>query len=125
MENKMQDLRVDSQLETIAKNALIAKSNHIKFNNENYVIIKENDYNEMMKNYKDMDNEITQNLIEKEIAKEMPKDFDDVFIVAKSMLNEHPNEAEIRRTVREIKTRYPNLFIDVNEYFKSVMEIDD
>ncbi len=121
----MQDLGMDSQLETIARNALIAKSNHIKFNNENYVIIKENDYNEMMKNYKDMDNEITQNLIEKEIAKEMPKDFDDVFIVAKSMLNEHPNEAEIRRTVREIKTRYPNLFIDVNEYFKSVMEIDD
>lgn len=125
MENKIQDLRADSQLEAIAKNAIISKSNHIKFNNENYVIIKENDYNEMMKNYRDMDNEITQNLIEKEIAKEMPKDFDDVFIVAKSMLNEHPNVAEIRRTVREIKTRYPNLFIDVNEYFKSVMEIDD
>ena len=125
MEHKIQDLRMDSSLEEIAKNALVAKANHIKFNNENYVIIKENDYNEMMKNYKNMDNEITQNLIEKEIAKEMPKDFDDVFIVAKSMLNEHPNVAEIRRTVREIKTRYPNLFIDVNEYFKSVMEIDD
>lgn len=122
---KIQDLGTNKSLETLAKNALISKSNHIKFNNENYVIIKENDYNEFMKNYANMDNEITQNLIEKEIAKEMPKDFDDVFIVAKSMLNEHPNKAEIRRTVREIKTRYPNLFIDVNEYFKTVMESDD
>lgn len=122
---KIQDLGTNKSLETLAKNALISKSNHIKFNNENYVIIKENDYNEIMKNYANMDNEITQNLIEKEIAKEMPKDFDDVFIVAKSMLNEHPNKAEIRRTVREIKTRYPNLFIDVNEYFKTVMESDD
>lgn len=121
----MQDLRAKSSIEQIAKNALIANANHIKFNDENYVIIKENDYNEMMKNYADMDNTITQNLIEKEIAKEMPKDFDDVFIVAKSMLNPHPDVAEIRRTVREIKAKYPNLFIDMNEYFKNVMDFDD
>ena len=101
----MQDLRSEISLEQTAKEALIANTNHIKFNDENYTI--------------------TQNLIEKEIAKEMPKDFDDVFIVAKSMLNPHPNESEIRRTVREIKAKYPNLFIDMNEYFKSVMDFDD
>ena len=121
----MQDLRVDSSLEQIAKNALLSKSNHIKFNDENYVIIKENDYNTMMKNYNEMDSLITQNLIEKEIAKAMPKDFDDVFVVAKSMLNPHPNLTEIRRTVREIKAKYPNLFIDINEYFKNAMDFDD
>lgn len=121
----MQDLNKKLSLETIAKNAILSQSNHIKYNNENYIIIKENDYNQMLENYKDMDDKITQNLIEKEIAKEMPKDFDDVFVVAKSMLNERPNITEIQRTVREIKTRYPNLFVDVNEYFKSVMDFDD
>ena len=121
----MQDLRSEIPVEQTARNALIANTNHIKFNDENYVIIKENDYNQMLKKNADMDNTITQNLIEKEIAKEMPKDFDDVFIVAKSMLNPHPNESEIRRTVREIKAKYPNLFIDMNEYFKSVMDFDD
>lgn len=97
----------------------------VRFNNENYVIVKERDYKALVEKCRQMDSALTQNLIEKEIAKEMPKDFDDVFIVAKSMLNEHPNATEIRRTVREIKMRYPNLFIDVNDYFRGVMEIDD
>ena len=112
-------------IEQNAESALKQGVFHINFENKDYVILAESEYKNLLETCKQMDYTITQNLLEKEIAKEMPKDFDDVFIVAKSMLNEHPNVAEIRRTVREIKTRYPNLFIDVNEYFKSVMEIDD
>lgn len=111
-------------LESVAKDALNAESYRINFNDKNYIIIPENEYKMLLERYKQIDNELTQNLIEKEIAKEMPKDFDDVFIVAKSMLKDKPNISEIRRTVREIKARYPNLFIDVDEYFKGVMEFE-
>lgn len=109
-------------IEQSAESALKQGVFSVRFNNENYVIVKENEYKNLLETCKQMDYTITQNLLEKEIAKEMPKDFDDVFIVAKSMLKEHPNEAEIRRAVREIKANYPNLFIDMDEYFKSMSE---
>lgn len=116
---------MDSTLALHAEFALKQGDFEVRFNDENYVIVKERDYKALVEKCRQMDSALTQNLIEKEIAKEMPKDFDDVFIVAKSMLNEHPNVAEIRRAVREIKMRYPNLFVDINDYFKNVMEIDD
>lgn len=114
----------NNALEKLAKDALSAESYSITFDDENYLIIKESDYKQMLESYRKIENELTQNIIEKEIAKEMPKDFDDVFVVAKSMLKDKPNISEIRKTVREIKARYPNLFIDIDEYFKGVMEFE-
>ena len=108
-----------------AESALKKGISRINFENKDQVRIEEAEYKNLLDTCEKMDATITQNLIEKEIAKEMPKDFDDVFIVAKSMLNPHPNATEIRRTVREIKAKYPNLFIDMNEYFKNVMDFDD
>lgn len=111
-------------IESLAENALNNDTYRITFDNKDYLIIPENDYKKLLESYQQMELTLTQNLIEKEIAKEMPKDFEDVFVVAKSMLKDKPNISEIRKAVREIKTRYPNLFIDVEEYFKGVMEFE-
>lgn len=121
------DSTLDSadSIQESAQSAVSADILRFSHNDKKYVILPENEYNQMLENLRRMDEMIIQNLIEKEIAREMPKDLEDVCVVAKSMLKNRPNIAEIRRTVREIKARYPNLFIDVNEYFKSAMEFDD
>ncbi|RDU65228.1 DUF2603 domain-containing protein [Helicobacter sp. MIT 14-3879] len=101
---------------------------HIDFNNERYIIIHENEYNKMQESIKNMDTTIINYMIEKEIAKEMPKDFDDVYIVVKNMLKninkEHLTIYDIQRIIKETKTNYPNLFINIEEYLKEMNTLD-
>lgn len=97
---------------------------HIKLDNKDYVIIPENEYLKMKETIKNSNRELIFSMLEKEIMQEMPKDFDDVYVVAKELLS-HKNTKkitlyDIKRTLKEIKSNYPNLFVDIDEYFKEI-----
>lgn len=99
---------------------------HITIDNKDYVIISKNEYKKMQEIIKNSNDKIINSVLEKEILKEMPKDFEDVFVVAKAMIDEiknykkEPNLSDIRRIIKDIKVNYPNLFINIDEYFKEI-----
>lgn len=80
----------------------------------------------MQETIKSSTEELILRILEKEIRQEMPKDFDDVFIVAKQMLlnikgkKKHLTNYDIKKVVKEIRTNYPNLFFDIDEHFREL-----
>lgn len=115
-------------MEKVIQNRTLESSNNLS--NEDCMIISKQEYKEMQESIKNMNNEIIEHIIEKEIIKEMPKDFDDVYVVAKSIINEKRNKKEklniydIKKIIKDIKLNYPNLFIDIGEYFKEMNMLD-
>lgn len=99
---------------------------NIKIGSKNYVLLEKNKYidmkNSLDKNYK----ELIQNMLEKEIIKEIPKDFEDVYIVAKNMIDNMAKGKkvitiyDIRKTIKELKVNYPNLFVDLEQYYQAI-----
>lgn len=108
------------------KESKLKSPTHITLDNKNYVIISENEYLKMKETIKNNNEELIFKNLEKEILQEMPKDFDDVFIVAKKILDnvqakkKNLTMYDIKRVVKEIKSNYPNLFVDIDEYFKEI-----
>lgn len=98
----------------------------ITLNDKHYVILQAREYRKMQRMIRAGNENLMLKSLEKEILQEMPKDFDDVFIVAKEMLSnvkikkENLDIYDIRRIVKDIKSNYPNLFINIDEYFKEI-----
>ncbi len=103
----------------------------IEIDDKKYMIITENDYLALQKTIQNSKNELINSMLEKEILREMPKDFDDVYVVAKNMLDmrykKDVTPYDIKRTIKEIKSNYPNLFVDIDQYFNEInlMNFDD
>ncbi|RAX54757.1 hypothetical protein CCY99_03080 [Helicobacter sp. 16-1353] len=108
------------------KESKLKSPTRIKLDNKKYVIIAENEYLKMQETIKNNNEELIFKNLEREILQEMPKDFDDVFIVAKNIINDIQTKKknltiyDIKRIVKDIKSNYPNLFIDIDEYFKEI-----
>lgn len=125
---KINKIKMQKQNEFVLKikESKLKSPTHITLDNKNYVIISENEYLKMKETIKNNNEELIFKNLEKEILQEMPKDFDDVFIVAKKILDNVQAKKknltiyDIKRVVKEIKSNYPNLFVDIDEYFKEI-----
>ena len=68
--------------------------------------------------------------LEKEIASQMPVDFDDVWKVAITQLEEDQkknldDELDVSFVVKKIRKSHPNLFIDMSEIARNIGMLDD
>lgn len=97
-----------------------------KHEDENFLIIPESDFRAIAEHVSELGAQIARHVLEKEVAREMPKDLEDVVaVVSANLASKNPSPREIRRVLGEIKAQYPNLFIDINEYFKEMHDEDE
>lgn len=95
----------------------------VAFAGENFVILKESEYAHLQEALRALGREVLYKQLEREILLEMPKDFDDVFVVAKQALEGFEarkkaiSKQDIKKIIRDIKANYPNLFVNVDEFF--------
>lgn len=94
----------------------------ISLKNKNYVVLPENEYIRMQKTISEGNSKILYGMLEKEIMHEMPKDIDDVFVVAKVNLDNLKEQKkdigiqDIKKIIKDIKLNYPNLFMSLDDY---------
>ncbi len=111
---------------TVKKSDLNATPTSIVIGDVNYVLILESEYKKIQEIIKLNHEALIFKSLEKEILQEMPRDFDDVFVVAKTLLNNIQSKKknltihDIKKIVKDIKINYPNLFINIDEYFKQI-----
>lgn len=111
---------------TIKQSSLESTPSNVVINNTSYVLLLDSEYKKMQEIIRLNHEALIFKSLEKEILQEMPRDFDDVFVVAKTLLNNIQSKKknltiyDIKKIVKEIKLNYPNLFINIDEYFKNV-----
>lgn len=111
---------------TIKKSDLKTTPVNIVIDDKKYVLLLDSEYNKIQEIMRLNHEALIFKSLEKEILQEMPRDFDDVFVVAKTLLNNIQSKKknltiyDIKKIVRDIKVNYPNLFINIDEYFKQV-----
>ncbi|WP_181881471.1 DUF2603 domain-containing protein [Helicobacter sp. MIT 99-5507] len=111
---------------TIKKSSLQSTPYSVKIGDYDYVLLLDSEYRKMQEIIKINHEALMFKSLEKEILQEMPRDFDDVFIVAKTLLKSIQSKKknltiyDIKKVVKEIKINYPNLFINIDEYFKDM-----
>ena len=109
---------------TIKESSLKSTSSNIVIDGKNYVLLLDSEYKKMQEIIRLNHEALIFKSLEKEILQEMPRDFDDVFVVAKTLLSniqlkkKNLTIYDIKKIVKEIKINYPNLFINIDEYFK-------
>lgn len=94
-----------------------------------FILLKKSQYNKLLNEVNKITEQLVESILEKEIIKEIPRDFEDAYIVAKNMLyktnsNKKPTINDIRKTIKNIKVNYPNLFIDMKQYFEDNIQED-
>lgn len=111
---------------TIKESSLKSTSSNIVIDGKNYVLLLDSEYKKMQEIIRLNHEALIFKSLEKEILQEMPRDFDDVFVVAKTLLSniqlkkKNLTIYDIKKIVKEIKINYPNLFINIDEYFKDI-----
>ena len=111
---------------TIKESSLKSTSSNIVIDGKNYVLLLDSEYKKMQEIIWLNHEALIFKSLEKEILQEMPRDFDDVFVVAKTLLSniqlkkKNLTIYDIKKIVKEIKINYPNLFINIDEYFKDI-----
>jgi len=110
------ELNLDPQTEVKIKNIdvevlkgeLSEKPWLIESEGDNYILLEESQYDDLIKLLKDV---LSQNLelkMEQRILNEMPIDVDDVKVVVKKEIDE--NNISIDEAINKVKNDYPNLF---------------
>lgn len=111
---------------TIKQSSLQSTPSNIKVGDDDYVLLLKSEYKKMQEIIRLNHEALIFKSLEKEILQEMPRDFDDVFVVAKTLLKSIQSKKknltiyDIKKVVKEIKINYPNLFINIDEYFKDM-----
>ncbi|RDU58953.1 DUF2603 domain-containing protein [Helicobacter marmotae] len=87
---------------------------------EEYVVFPKNVFSKLLMRIRDIQEERLIMMLEKDIILQMPIDFDDAMVVAKSALeslrSNDGNLPEINTSIlaKDIKKKYPNLFFDID-----------
>ena len=111
---------------TIQKSSLKSTPFSIKIGDEDYVLLLDSEYKKIQEIMRLNHEALIFKSLEKEILQEMPRDFDDVFVVAKTLLQSVQSKKknltiyDIKKVVKEIKINYPNLFVNIDEYVKDM-----
>lgn len=111
---------------TIKRSSLQSTPYNIKIGDDSYVLLLDSEYKKMQEIIRLNHEALMFKSLEKEILQEMPRDFDDVFTVAKTLLKGVQSKKknltiyDIKKVVKDIKINYPNLFINIDEYFKDM-----
>ena len=111
---------------TIQKSSLKSTPFSIKIGDEDYVLLLDSEYKKIQEIMQLNHEALIFKSLEKEILQEMPRDFDDVFVVAKTLLQSVQSKKknltiyDIKKVVKEIKINYPNLFVNIDEYVKDM-----
>ena len=111
---------------TIKRSSLQSTPSNIKIGDDSYVLLLDSEYKKMQEIIRLNHEALMFKSLEKEILQEMPRDFDDVFTVAKTLLKGVQSKKknltiyDIKKVVKDIKINYPNLFINIDEYFKDM-----
>ncbi|MBR7118208.1 MAG: DUF2603 domain-containing protein [Helicobacteraceae bacterium] len=119
--------KIDKDLTiTIKRSSLQSTPYNIKIGDDSYVLLLDSEYKKMQEIIRLNHEALMFKSLEKEILQEMPRDFDDVFTVAKTLLKGVQSKKknltiyDIKKVVKDIKINYPNLFINIDEYFKDM-----
>ena len=111
---------------TIQQSSLKSTPFSIKIGDEDYVLLLDSEYKKIQEIMQLNHEALIFKSLEKEILQEMPRDFDDVFVVAKTLLQSVQSKKknltiyDIKKVVKEIKINYPNLFVNIDEYVKDM-----
>ena len=105
----------------VIKGDLAEKPWLIESEGKNYILLEENQYDELIDLLKDV---LEQNLelkLEQRIMAELPIDLEDVKTVVKQELEE--NELSIDQAITKVKKEYPNLFhkMDIESIISDIL----
>ncbi len=90
--------------------------------NREFVLMPQNMLNKLLGRIKEVQEEKLLMRLEREVATQMPIDFDDAMSVAKMYLESHRQSdgtlpmVNVASVVREVKKQHPNLFFNLDEY---------
>ena len=119
--------KIDKDLTITSKRSSLQSTPYnIKIGDDSYVLLLDSEYKKMQEIIRLNHEALMFKSLEKEILQEMPRDFDDVFTVAKTLLKGVQSKKknltiyDIKKVVKDIKINYPNLFINIDEYFKDM-----
>ncbi|MCE3047422.1 DUF2603 domain-containing protein [Helicobacter kayseriensis] len=90
-------------------------------NGDEYVLISTNILKRLLEGIKKAQEEKFTISLERDIANQMPLDFEDVMSVAKAKMREldlNTEELDSAELIEEIKREHPNLFFNIDEYLR-------
>lgn len=88
---------------------------------EEYVLISSKILKKLLEGMKKAQEERFEISLERDIANQMPLDFEDVLSVARAKLQVYDlsaGEVDSAKLIQEIRKEYPNLFFNVDEYLR-------
>ncbi|PAF47601.1 hypothetical protein BKH46_03505 [Helicobacter sp. 12S02634-8] len=98
--------------------------------NQEYIVLPQNLLNSIIQTIKKAYEDKLKVELERDIATQTPIDFDDVLAVAFKRLESYRRSdgslprIDTRSFVKQIKKEYPNLFFDLDDYFRKQKSLD-